>query len=67
MVSMRNSKADDVLRGARTIFLRCGFEGASVDAIAEEANVSKATLYAHSPSKERLFLIVVDTECARLS
>lgn len=64
---MRNSKADDVLRGARTIFLRCGFEGASVDAIAEEANVSKATLYAHSPSKERLFLIVVDTECARLS
>lgn len=64
---MRLSKVDDVLRGARTVFLKCGFEGASVDAIAEEAKVSKATLYAHCPSKEQLFLIVVQAECDRLS
>jgi len=64
---MRVSKVDDVLRGARTVFLKCGFEGASVDAIAEEAKVSKATLYAHCPSKEQLFLIVVQAECDRLS
>lgn len=64
---MRSSKVDDVLRGAKTVFLRCGFEGASVDAIAEEAKVSKATLYAHCPSKERLFLFVVQAECDRLS
>ena len=64
---MRVSKVDDVLRGARTVFLKCGFEGASVDAIAEEAKVSKATLYAHCSSKEQLFLIVVQAECDRLS
>ena len=64
---MRVSKVDDVLRGARTVFLKFGFEGASVDAIAEEAKVSKATLYAHCSSKEQLFLIVVQAECDRLS
>jgi len=64
---MRGRKVDDVLSGARTVFLRYGFEGASVDAIVEEAKVSKATLYAHCPSKERLFLIVVQAECDRLS
>ena len=64
---MRQSKAADVLRGAKTVFLRCGFEGTSVDAIAEEAKVSKATLYAHCPSKNMLFLRVVQAECDRLS
>ena len=64
---MRQSKVADVLSGAKTVFLRCGFEGASVDAIAEEAKVSKATLYAHSPSKNMLFLRVVQAECDRLS
>ena len=64
---MRESKAADVLSGAKTVFLRLGFEGASVDAIAEEAKVSKATLYVHSPSKNTLFLSVVQAECDRLS
>lgn len=64
---MRSSKVEDVLRGAKTTFLRCGFEGASVDAIAKEAGVSKATMYAHCQSKHKLFLIVVQAECDRLS
>lgn len=64
---MRESKVADVLSGAREVFLKCGFEGASVDAIAEEAKVSKATLYAHFPSKDRLFLSVLQAECDRLS
>ena len=64
---MREEKIAEVLSGAREVFLRCGFEGASVDAIAEEAKVSKATLYVHSPSKDRLFLSVVQAECDRLS
>ncbi len=64
---MRQSKVADVLSGAKVVFLKCGFEGASVDAIAEEAKVSKATLYAHSPSKNMLFLSVVQAECDRLS
>ena len=40
----RGRKFLQVLEGARTIFLRDGFEGASVDDIARTAGVSKATL-----------------------
>lgn len=64
---MRESIVADVLKGAREVFLKCGFEGASVDAIAEEAKVSKATLYAHFPSKDKLFLSVLQSECDSLS
>lgn len=64
---MRQSKAADVLSGAKTIFLKFGLVGASVDAIAEEAKVSKATIYAHSPNKNMLFLRVVQSECDSLS
>ena len=41
----KGRKFDQVLDGAREIFLRDGFEGASVDEIARAAGVSKATLY----------------------
>lgn len=64
---MRQSKIADVLSGAKVVFLRCGFEGANVDVIAEESKVSKATLYAHFPSKNMLFLSVLQAECDRLS
>ncbi|WP_040608834.1 TetR/AcrR family transcriptional regulator [Pseudooceanicola batsensis] len=64
---MRENKAVDVLRGAKDVFLKFGYDGASVDAIAEEARVSKATLYVHSPSKAKLFLSVIEAECDRLS
>lgn len=61
----RGRKYDQVLAGARTIFLRDGFEGASVDDIAQEAGVSKATLYSYFPDKRLLFLEVTRMECAR--
>jgi len=56
-------KWDQVLKGARTVFLRDGFEGASVDDIACEAGVSKATLYSYFPDKRLLFLEVAKREC----
>ncbi len=58
-------KAAQVLSAAKTIFLRDGYEPASMDTIAREAGVSKATLYAHFSSKERLFAAVVAAECQR--
>lgn len=64
---MRDNKAADALAGARDVFFRCGYEGASVDEIAAKGRVSKATLYAHFPSKEELFLRVIEAECARLA
>lgn len=56
-------KWDQVLEGARTVFLRDGFEGASVDDIVREAGVSKATLYSYFPDKRLLFLEVAKCEC----
>jgi TetR/AcrR family transcriptional repressor of mexJK operon len=53
------AKRDQILDGARRVFLRDGFAGASTDAIAAEAGVSKRTLYAYYPSKEDLFVDVL--------
>lgn len=58
-------KFDQVLAGARDVFLRDGFEGASVDDIARQAEVSKATLYSYFPDKRLLFMEVAKRECAR--
>jgi TetR/AcrR family transcriptional repressor of mexJK operon len=56
-------KAEAVLAAAQRSFLASGFGAVSMDAIAREAGVSKATVYAHFASKEELFGAVV----ARLS
>ncbi|MEL7343497.1 MAG: TetR/AcrR family transcriptional regulator [Pseudomonadota bacterium] len=58
-------KVEQVLQGAAKVFLRDGFEGASVDDIAREAGVSKATLYSYFADKRVLFLEVARLECAR--
>ncbi len=60
-------KFDQVLRGAREVFMADGFEGASVDDIARAAGVSKATLYSYFPDKRLLFMEVAQTECKRLA
>jgi len=61
----RGRKFDQVLKGARDIFMSDGFEGASVDDIARAAGVSKATLYSYFPDKRLLFMEVAKTECVR--
>ena len=53
------AKRDQILFGARRVFLRDGFAAASTDAIAAEAKVSKRTLYVYYPSKEELFADVM--------
>ncbi|MEY8879838.1 TetR/AcrR family transcriptional regulator [Donghicola sp. XS_ASV15] len=60
----RGRKFDQVLEGARQIFMRDGFEGASVDDIAQAAGVSKATLYSYFADKRLLFMEVARSECA---
>lgn len=61
----KGRKFDQVLAGARKVFLVDGFEGASVDHIAKAAGVSKATLYSYFPDKRHLFMEVAKVECAR--
>lgn len=59
----KGRKFDQVLAGARSVFLSDGYEGASVDDIAKAAGVSKATLYSYFPDKRFLFLQVAKAEC----
>ena len=61
----KGRKFDQVLQGARQVFLSDGYEGASVDDIACAAGVSKATLYSYFPDKRFLFIQVAKIECAR--
>ncbi len=63
----KGRKYDQVLAGARTVFMADGFEGASVDEIARVAAVSKATLYRYFPDKRLLFMAVANAECGRQS
>ncbi len=53
------STANHIIVAARDVFLAEGYEAASMDAIARQADVSKATLYAHFVSKETLFTAVM--------
>jgi TetR/AcrR family transcriptional repressor of mexJK operon len=59
------SKAESILAAAKRTFLAAGFEAVSMDTIAREAGVSKATVYAHFAGKEDLFGAVIGRECER--
>lgn len=64
--SGENRKYRQILDAARTLFVGIGFDAASMDAIAREAGVSKATLYVHFTSKDDLLVTLIDDECRRL-
>lgn len=65
IVPRRGRKYDQVLDGARAVFLEAGFDGASVDDIARAAGVSKATLYSYFPDKRLMFTAMAERECGR--
>ncbi|MET0740295.1 MAG: TetR/AcrR family transcriptional regulator [Candidatus Nanopelagicales bacterium] len=50
----------------RKIFAEKGFEGTSVEEIAQKAGVSKPVVYEHFGGKEGLYAVVVDREMQRL-
>jgi AcrR family transcriptional regulator len=58
-------KAESILAASERNFLASGFGAVSMDAIAREAGVSKATVYAHFAGKEELFEAVIERECER--
>jgi AcrR family transcriptional regulator len=56
-------KAESILAAAKRTFLAGGFGAVSMDTIAREAGVSKATVYSHFANKEELFGAVIGREC----
>lgn len=55
-----------VLDAAVAVFSADGFHGASMDAVAARAGVSKPLVYAHGGSKEELFAACLHREAERL-
>jgi AcrR family transcriptional regulator len=49
------AKRQQILDGAKMCFLAQGFDGASMNDIVKAAGVSKGTVYAYFPSKDKLF------------
>lgn len=52
-----------ILQAAKDLFVRLGYEGSSMDAIAAEAKVSKLTVYSHFNDKETLFAAAIEAHC----
>ncbi|MFC4308835.1 TetR/AcrR family transcriptional regulator [Steroidobacter flavus] len=55
-----DAKRDEIIEIARKTFLELGYERASMAEIASRLGGSKATLYGYFPSKEALFLAIVN-------
>lgn len=53
--NLEGVKRQQILDGAKQCFLAQGFDGASMNDIVKAAGVSKGTVYAYFPSKEKLF------------
>lgn len=64
---IRTPKPRAILDAAGELFLVQGFAAVSMDAVARQAGVSKATLYAHFPGKDALFAAMVAERCDRMA
>jgi len=58
--SLPDRRKREMLGAASDVFTAFGYDLASMQAIADSAGVTKATLYAHFGDKERLFRDVID-------
>ena len=67
MVGLMRTKSakvtQKILEAARRLFLEHGFADTSMEALAREAAVSKATVYSHFENKEALFSSLVGAFC----
>jgi AcrR family transcriptional regulator len=69
MVDASRREADDsglhhrIIRAAEELFKKCGFRGVTMEAVARDAAVAKATLYSRFRNKDELFLAV----CSRMA
>jgi TetR/AcrR family transcriptional repressor of mexJK operon len=61
-----DAKRHAVLEGAKSVFLRHGFGGASMDDVAAAAGVSKMTVYRHFANKEALFAGLIGELCEQM-
>jgi AcrR family transcriptional regulator len=58
-----NARYKRAIRTAEELFKKLGFRAVTMELVAREANVAKATLYSHFKNKDELYLAV----CARMA
>jgi AcrR family transcriptional regulator len=56
-----------LLDAAEKVFAAKGFEGATIDSVAEEAGFTKGAIYAHFEGKDGLFLALLDRRWADMT
>lgn len=56
------AKRQQIIDGARRVFISMGFDGASMNDITREAGVSKGTIYVYFANKEELFEALIEEE-----
>lgn len=59
VTTSKRGKRDQIVKAAVKIFLEKGFAATSMNAVAEEAGVIKATIYSHFKDKEQLFAAII--------
>lgn len=64
---MSIGKKNSILASATKVFAKEGYDNASVDEIALQANVAKGTFYYHFKSKEDLFISLISAGTDKLS
>jgi len=63
----RLENADRLLAAARQLFAQQGFAATTVEAITEAADLGKGTFFNHFPSKEHVFLALVEKQVGKLA
>ena len=58
-------RRDQLVGVAKSVFAELGYDGASVEEIAAQAEVSKPVVYEHFGGKEGIYAVVVDREATR--
>ncbi|WP_275785233.1 TetR/AcrR family transcriptional regulator [Pararhizobium gei] len=58
------AKREQIIEGAKRVFMNVGFDAASMNDITREAGVSKGTIYVYFQNKEDLFSAMIENERA---
>jgi AcrR family transcriptional regulator len=56
-------KRQQIFQAAKELFMQHGFDGVSMDMVAEQAGVSKQTVYSHFRNKDELYGETISLKC----
>jgi AcrR family transcriptional regulator len=64
---LKMTSKEQIAEGAREVFLRYGYNKASMSDIAFTSRLSRRTIYLHFSNKEEVFMAVIDLEVQQLA